>query len=71
MKKSWEQLVGIKPPFGQAAFFEVVAGLIFLTALFWPHMSIANMLKGLLIGAVWAVYGFISYLKALSESPRH
>ncbi|HBQ96603.1 MAG: hypothetical protein C7B43_04030 [Sulfobacillus benefaciens] len=69
MKKSLEQLVGVKPPFSQAAFFEGVAGVIFLVALFWPHMSIANLLKGLLIGAVWAVYGFISYLKALSESP--
>ncbi|MCL5116279.1 MAG: hypothetical protein M1272_03915 [Firmicutes bacterium] len=69
MKNSLEQLMGIKPPFSQAAFFEVIAGLIFLVALFWPHMSIANMMKGLLIGAIWAVYGFISYLKALSESP--
>lgn len=70
MKNLLEQLTGIKPPFSQAAFFEMVAGLIFLAALSWPHMSIVNMIRSLLIGAIWAVYGFISYLKALSESPR-
>lgn len=60
MKQLGEQLLGVKPPFRPAAFCEGVAGLIFLVALFWPHMSMTNLLKGLLIGAVWAVYGFIS-----------
>ena len=68
MKKLVEQLVGVKPPFTQAAILEVVAGLIFMTALLWPHMSVTNLLKGLLLGGIWAVYGFISYLKTLRES---
>ena len=65
-----DQLVGVKPPFTQAALFEEVAGLIFMATLFWPHMSITNMIKGLLIGAIWAVYGFVSYLRAVSESAK-
>ena len=69
-KKLWEQLTGVKPPYGQAAFFELVAGLIFMVALWWPRQSVVNLLKGLLIGAIWAVYGFFSYLKVLSDSPR-
>ena len=70
MNKLVEQLVGVKPPFTQAALFEVVAALIFMVAIFWPHLSMTNLLKGLLIGAIWAVNGFIGYLKALSQSPR-
>ncbi len=70
MKNFVERLVGVKPPFSQAALFEVVAALIFLIALFWPHLSMINLLKGLLIGGIWAVYGFVSYLKTVSESPR-
>ncbi len=71
MKRSLlDQLVGVKPPFSSAALFEEVAGLIFLATLVWPHMSIAHMVKGFLIGAIWAVYGFVSYLKAVSESAK-
>lgn len=70
-KKSFEQLTGVRPPFGQAALFEGIAGIIFLIALVWPNMSVTNLLKGLLIGGFWAVYGFISYLRVQSESPRH
>ncbi len=65
-----ESLMGVKQPFGQAAFFEVVAALIFLIALFWPHMSMTNLLKGLLIGGIWAVYGFVAYLKAVGREAR-
>ncbi len=52
MKRSLlDQLVGVKPPFSMAALVEEVAGLIFLATLVWPHMSIAHMVKGFLIGA--------------------
>ena len=71
MKSRLGQFLGIKPPFNQAAFCEVVAGLIFLVTLVWPQMSVANMIKGLLIGGFWAVFGFVQYLRALGESPRH
>lgn len=69
MKSLWEQLMGVNPPFRQAAFFEAVASLIFLAALFWPHLSLVNLVRGLLIGCVWAVSGFVSYLRALGASP--
>ena len=61
MKNFVERLVGVKPPFSQTALFEEVAALIFLMALFWPHLSMTNLLKGLLIGGIWAVYCFVSY----------
>jgi hypothetical protein len=67
MNGFFEKLTGIKPPYSQAGFFETVAGIIFLTTIFWPHLSIANLIKGLLIGSLWAVYGFVSYLQALGK----
>ncbi len=71
MKPSWvEQLTGVKPPFGKAALFESVASLIFIAAIFWPHLSLTNLVRALLIGAIWAVAGFLEYLRVRSASSR-
>lgn len=70
MRNFIEQSIGVKPPFTQAAFFEMVAASIFLVTGFWPRLSLATLIHGLLIGGVWAIYGFLSYLRALGQSPR-
>ncbi|WP_053959889.1 hypothetical protein [Sulfobacillus thermosulfidooxidans] len=64
-----ESLTGVKPPFSQAALFEIVAALIFLIDLFWPYLSLRQLIRGLLVGGVWAVYGFIVYLKSIPQRP--
>ena len=70
IKRSWiEEVTGVKNPFARAALFEMVAGLIFMAAIFWPHMSVVSLVKGVLIGAIWAVYGFVDYLRVVSGSP--
>jgi hypothetical protein len=69
MRADWlEQITGVKPPYTQAAFFELVAMAIFLAAIFWPHLSTDNLIKALIIGAVWAVSGFLAYLRVRART---
>ncbi len=70
MKNFLEQVTGVKTPFTQAAFFEMVAVCIFLVAGVWPHISLVSLIHSLFIAAVWAIYGFILYLRALGQFPR-
>lgn len=48
--------------------YEIVATLILLVAVMWPHLSLGNMIKGGLIAGIWAITGFIDYLKLIARS---
>ena len=66
--ETWmERIIGVKSAWTFVAFCEVVAAIIFLVALFWPGMTMANMVRGGLIGGFWAVMGLLQVLVVFSR----
>lgn len=63
MKSSWiERLTGVSWPYTGVVFWEMLATAVLLVAIFWPNMSVPNMLKGGLVAGLFAVLGFIRYV---------
>lgn len=74
-KRSWmEKVTGVQGPLAGPALYAMVASLIFLLDLFWPGLSMRQLIRGGLIAGIWATLGFVRYLSihgVVVKDPKH
>lgn len=67
-EKLWiETITGVKQPYAATVFEMYIGAAVFLLVIFWPHLSVIQMVRGMAVAAFWVALGLVGFLREVSR----